>query len=88
MAREREKEAEVGTMKAHLPVATLIVVLVLAACARDDGDVNKRQLTQREKDSILGASQIPGAKAVSRAMTSADSATARALRLDSAQKEP
>ena len=63
-------------------------VLALAGCARDNTDQNKRELTQREKDSILGASQIPGAKAVNRAMTSADSATARALRLDSAQKEP
>ena len=60
----------------------------LAACAKDNTDDTKRELTQREKDSILGASQIPGAKAVNRAMTSADSATARATRLDSAQKEP
>jgi hypothetical protein len=68
--------------------AFFAVVLVLAACTKDNTDENKRDLTQREKDSILGASQIPGAKAVNRAMTSADSATARALRLDSAQKEP
>ena len=65
-----------------------VFVLATAACGKDNVDQNKRELTQREKDSILGASQIPGAKAVNRAMTSADSATARALRLDSAQKEP
>ena len=65
-----------------------VVVLALSACAKDNPDQNKRELTQREKDSILGASQIPGAKAVNRAMTSADSATARMQRLDSAQKEP
>jgi hypothetical protein len=64
------------------------VLLAVAACAKGDTSDNKRELTQREKDSILGASQIPGAKAVNRAMTSADSATARAMRLDSAQKEP
>jgi hypothetical protein len=64
------------------------VILALAACAKDSTDEKKRELTQREKDSILGASQIPGAKAVNRAMISADSATARAQRLDSAQKEP
>jgi hypothetical protein len=68
--------------------AFAVALLVLAACAKDDTSENKRELTQREKDSILGASQIPGAKAVNRAMTSADSATARAMRLDSAQKEP
>jgi hypothetical protein len=68
--------------------ASVALVLGLAACTKDNADENKRDLTQREKDSILSASQIPGAKAVNRAMTSADSATARALRLDSAQKEP
>ena len=71
----------------HLTLWSLVLV-GLTACAKDNTDQNKRELTQREKDSILGASQIPGAKAVNRAMTSADSATARALRLDSAQKEP
>ena len=75
-------------MKVQALLASTALVLALAACAKDNGDAARRDLTQREKDSILGASQIPGAKAVNRAMTSADSATARALRLDSAQKEP
>jgi hypothetical protein len=57
------------------------------ACSKDETET-KRDLTQREKDSILGASTIPGAKAVKRAMTSADSATARQTRLDSAEREP
>ena len=69
-------------------VALVAVVLCLAACGKDDTDVNKRVLTQREKDSILGASQIPGAKAVNRALKSADSANARQTRLDSAEREP
>jgi hypothetical protein len=59
----------------------------IAACAKDEPDA-RRDLTQREKDSILGASQIPGAKAVKRAMTSADSAAARQARLDSAERAP
>ena len=61
-----------------------------AGCSKDEPDPN-RELTQHEKDSILGASQIPGAKAVKRALTSADSAAARGARLerlDSAEKEP
>jgi hypothetical protein len=69
-------------------VALVAVVLCLAACGKDDADVNKRVLTQREKDSILGASQIPGARAVKRALGSADSANARQSRLDSAEREP
>lgn len=64
-----------------------MVAIGLSACARDEGDV-KRDLTRREKDSILGASQIPGAKAVKRTLTAADSAAARQARLDSADREP
>jgi hypothetical protein len=79
---------ETAIMKTQFLCAASVIVLAVAGCAKDSSDENKRDLTQREKDSILGASQIPGAKAVNRAMTSADSATARALRLDSAQKEP
>ena len=59
----------------------------VAACAKDEPDA-RRDLTQREKDSILGASQIPGAKAVKRAITSAASAAARQARLDSAERVP
>lgn len=64
-----------------------MVAIGLSACAKDEGDV-KRDLTRREKDSILGASQIPGAKAVKRTLTAADSAAARQARLDSADREP
>ena len=63
------------------------VAVSATACSKDETET-KRDLTQREKDSILGASTIPGAKAVKRAMTSADSATARQSRLDSAEREP
>ena len=63
------------------------LVIGLTACAKDEPDA-RRDLTQREKDSILGASQIPGAKAVKRALTSADSAAARQARLDSAERTP
>jgi hypothetical protein len=59
----------------------------ITACAKDEPEV-RRDLTQREKDSILGASQIPGARAVKRALTSADSAAARQARLDSAERVP
>jgi hypothetical protein len=63
------------------------VVAGLSACAKNEGDV-KRDLTRREKDSILGASQIPGARAVKKSLTAADSAAARQARLDSAEREP
>ena len=65
----------------------VLVTVIIAACAGDDTD-DRANLTQREKDSILAGSQIPGARGVKKAMTSADSASARQARLDSADKEP
>jgi hypothetical protein len=63
---------------------------VLAACLCGcAGEPDERaNLTQREKDSILAGSQIPGARAVKKSMSSADSATARQKTLDSADREP
>lgn len=57
-----------------LAVATL-------ACGGSSGGsqqaVNRDTLTQRQKDSILAKSKIPGARAVGNAMTAADSTSAR-----------
>jgi hypothetical protein len=64
----------------------IALAIGVSACGDDEPDA-RRDLTQREKDSILGASQIPGAKAVKRSLTSADSAAARQARLDSAERE-
>ena len=61
--------------------------LAVTACG-EDGPDKRAGLTQREKDSILGQSQIPGAKAVKTGMRNADSASARQARLDSADREP
>ena len=63
------------------------MALGLGACGGGNGD-ERADLTQREKDSIFAASQIPGAKAVKTSMKSADSASARQARLDSADAEP
>lgn len=70
-----------------IALAGAIVALALAGCSKDEPEVRPVR-TQREKDSILANSQIPGAKAVKRAMISADSATARQARLDTAQQNP
>ena len=66
--------------------AVIALAIGVTACAKDEPQAS-RELTRREKDSILGASQIPGAKAVKRSMTSADSAAARQARLDSAERD-
>ena len=63
-----------------------LLFLALAGCggeSRDKQAVNRDTLTERQKDSILAKSRIPGARAVGRAMTAADSTSAGARRADS-----
>ena len=74
-------------MKRVLQIGGLVLLAVTVACGENDTD-DRANLTQREKDSIVAGSQIPGARGVKRAMTSADSASARQARLDSADREP
>jgi hypothetical protein len=42
-------------------------------------------LTRRQKDSILGASRLPGARGIRGALSAQDSAAARNARVDSIQ---
>ena len=71
--------------KRGIVFAALLSVLV--ACTQQDTTQNTTR-TEREKDSILAGSQIPGAKAVKKAMTVADSASARQIRIDTSQQNP
>ena len=68
-------------------LAAALTMLILAASSCSSGSnsqaVNRDTLTQRQKDSILAKSRIPGASAVGRAMTAADSTSAGAHRADS-----
>jgi hypothetical protein len=68
------------------PTILSLFVLALAACggvSKDKSAVNRDTLTERQKDSILAKSRIPGASGVGRAMTAADSTSAGAHRADS-----
>jgi hypothetical protein len=51
------------------------------ACGNDE-TAKKQELTQREKDSVFAGSRIPGAKAVGKALRTADSAEARQAIID------
>lgn len=62
-------------------------MLGLAACRSDEAEP-RSALTKRQADSAIGASGLPGARGVTRAMNAADSAAARNARLDSAAMEP
>ena len=68
---------------------SLLVVLVIAACGKSgSNDAARRDtLTERQHDSILARSQIPGAKAVGRAMTAADSMSARVRASDTVRAD-
>ena len=74
-------------LKRGLLIGGALLVVFSAGCAKEDTDT-RATMTQREKDSLLARSPIPGAKAVGKSMTVADSATARMNRIDSAQQNP
>lgn len=68
----------------------LVVSLGLAAaCGGSESGqtVNRDTLTQRQKDSILANSKIPGARGVGSAMRAADSTSARVQRADSVARD-
>jgi hypothetical protein len=70
-------------MKALLALALLAV----AACSSKPAGQNDRDtMTQRQKDSVFGASGVPGAAAITKAQTAADSLDAQRKRADSAAK--
>ena len=68
--------------------AVTAAVLTLVAGCTKESEQTKSTLSEREKDSIIARSQIPGAKAVQKAMTTADSAAARQARIDTAPQNP
>ena len=62
-------------------VRSLIIVLILLAACSDGKSAksaaDRDSLTERQRDSILAQSRIPGARAVGSAMRAADSTSAR-----------
>jgi hypothetical protein len=65
----------------------ILIVAVAAACGGNGqsnaNKVNRDTLTERQNDSILAKSSIPGASAVGKAMNAADSTSARVTASDS-----
>jgi len=67
--------------------AAVVLCIFMMACAKAAppraaaGDT----LTRRQKDSILGASRLPGARGIRGALSAQDSAAARNARVDSIQ---
>jgi hypothetical protein len=61
------------------------MLIAIAACSGQSKKPAARAdtLTTRQRDSAIGASSIPGASGVTKAMNAADSGAARAARIDS-----
>jgi outer membrane lipoprotein SlyB len=74
--------------KRSLLLSAALISVSLVGCAKDDTQDARANMTERQKDSLIARSPIPGAKAVNKAMITADSATARQTRIDSAQQNP
>jgi hypothetical protein len=76
--------------KRGVALAGVLLILAVAACDSKDDSPNKNPaLTQRERDSIFGNSTIPGAKAVKKSMSVADSVAARQGRMsDTGEHNP
>ena len=69
-------------MTRAMRVWPLIATCAALACGSggSESTVNRDTLTQRQKDSILANSRIPGASGVGKAMRAADSTSARIQR--------
>jgi hypothetical protein len=67
-------------------VRSITILSILAvACStgsNSSSKVNRDTLTERQKDSILAKSSIPGASAVGKAMNAADTTSARVTASD------
>jgi hypothetical protein len=59
----------------------------MVACGSGQSNQAADSLSQREKDSILANSKIPGARAVGSAMRAADSTNAKVLRVDTVARD-
>jgi hypothetical protein len=66
-------------------ILVIVVLAGLAACRASSSTA--RPTTERERDSAIGASQLPGAQGVRGALRVSDSAAARRAREDSAAQE-
>jgi hypothetical protein len=66
---------------------TLLVFIVVGAVGCRTSASATRARTERERDSAIGASQLPGAQGVRGALRVSDSADARRAREDSAAQE-
>jgi hypothetical protein len=61
-----------------------LALAVISGCGKRESNPGADGRTQRQRDSVIGASQLPGAQGVRGALRVSDSADARRVREDSA----
>ncbi len=71
----------------RMPV-TGVLLLLLAGCSHAEKPKAANTLTERQRDSAIGESKLPGAQGVKGALRASDSADARRAREDSIAQNP
>ncbi|CAN5596986.1 hypothetical protein BH23GEM10_BH23GEM10_10900 [soil metagenome] len=67
----------------RIRIVPILGFIVVFGCAPDPGEApDTVERTQRQRDSALAESRLPGAGAVGRALDTSDSAAARTARMD------
>ena len=74
-------------MRFH-PSAAVGILAACMACSSKGSESAKHPRTERERDSIIGASRLPGAQGVRGALRESDAAKARNAQLDSVANQP
>jgi hypothetical protein len=69
-------------------LGALLLPMLPLGCSSEHHRAEKQPASQRQRDSVLGASQLPGARGVRGALGASDSAEARNARLDSVANQP
>lgn len=73
-------------MTARRTIAAMFVVAGLTACSGNSEGNRRDTMTQRQRDSVLGQTGLPGAQGVTKALTASDSLKARSAQIDSASR--
>jgi hypothetical protein len=71
-----------------MPVTGILALTLIAGCAHAEKPKAANTLTERQRDSAIGESKLPGAQGVKGALRASDSADARRAREDSIAQNP
>lgn len=69
-------------MRFILALALIGLLVFLTGCSGRPGEADRRPLTERQQDSTLAETRLPGAGAIKTSYALSDSAAARADRLE------